>query len=254
MDAPSPSSLSQLQNPANDHYVASVYRADGSMAYSVDAEGYVTVYDYSVFSDVTRTIRHAAQIPNWSPATTLPAKASDLPIASSHTLDQVSATAFDETGRARFSIDASGAVVEMRYNGFGEVVGVLAYDAVMSPWNGSVACDIKAMTDWATGHASDADNRYEASVYGADGTKRYDVDARGYLTAYATNSFGELSSVTKHSNGVGSWSATSILPADGSLPVAADSAKDRTTVTISDALGREPNSRVSKAIRTKRAA
>jgi YD repeat-containing protein len=107
-----------------DRYSATVYQADGKVAYAVNAEGQVTRFGYNQFGEATQSVRHANVIGDWSQSRVL---SQNLPVAADPLRDRVSYTIFDQNGRARFSVDGEGYVRAKSYSAFGEVTQEVEY-------------------------------------------------------------------------------------------------------------------------------
>ncbi|HYD79908.1 MAG TPA: hypothetical protein VEC06_08865 [Paucimonas sp.] len=234
------------RNAAEDRYTAQIIGQNGRVAFSVDAQGYLTRYEYDFQGAVTGVQRYANAIANWSQDVTLPANPVSL-VTVDPAEDSFTATAYDAAGHARFRVDAEGNVTELRYSPFDEVVAEIRYATPIgtpeNPWGPSRAHDLAALEEWAETHAATAD-RYSATVYAKNGVALYTVDAKGHVVEYAQNNFGEITLTKRYWNSVTNWPQSPQLPESagelvqsGRLQV--NVSLDRWTFTVRDASGRE---------------
>ncbi len=175
-----------IQPSSTDSISYRSYDADGKLIDAVDGTGAVTAYRYDAAGNVIETISYANRInvgalvagsPIPQPVAD-PARDSDV-----HTV-------YDAANRAIFTMDATGAVVQLTYDGNGNVVRQIAY-ATPVPTNtpanaASIAQAVAAVADPSrdeeTTRIFDAANRVVFSVNGVGTITQSTYDDNGNLT------------------------------------------------------------------------
>ena len=167
-----------------------LYDDIGRKVADVDATGTLTEYSYDRGDRLTRTVVYANAVDvgvlvDGGGLPTNAALASIRPATSA--ADRQSWRAYDSAGRLAKSVDASGAVVELVYDGASRVVRSVAYATVIStsglgsaPAAGSIA------------PAANAADRVARSFYDSDGSLVGTLDSEGHLTENQYDAAGQL--------------------------------------------------------------
>lgn len=175
------------EDVSKDRRTQYVYDAGNRLHYSIDALGAVIGQEYDARGQVVKVTAYAEPFSGLVSAKFSPA---DSPA------DHTSRTIYDSAGRANYSINAEGAVTELRYDALGRVATTVSYAkpvAVQALTSESKPDDVAKMLLTQIDPAND---RVVHNVYDNDGHLRFVVDALGYVkeTRYdalgrATNSF-----------------------------------------------------------------
>ncbi|QQP98177.1 putative Ig domain-containing protein [Lysobacter enzymogenes] len=253
------SELALLRNDALDQITYNVYTAAGELRTTVDNSGTVVsyVYDRAGRMVVHKRYAHAAQFnptlrAKLTAGTASPQDVIDV-TAVDNAADRVAYTSYDGAGRARYSIDANGGVVETLYDAAGRVAGSRAYanavalDAVLKPQ--LVAGDsaaFAALRDRLAASADNARDSREYRIYDGAGRIAAAVDAAGYVAARDYDAAGNLIQERRQARAAALstalWSKLAAGTASlGELAAVAprDDSADSATRRVYDAAGRE---------------
>ncbi|WKB51634.1 LysM peptidoglycan-binding domain-containing protein [Eleftheria terrae] len=160
-----------------------------------------------------------------------------------HAHDRVSRNIYDKAGRLAKTIDATGSVVEYRYDGADRVVETVAYANRLTPaqlsaltaLTTSAGLDIPPTSPSAVPVADAANDRRTRYFFSDAGLALGTLDAEGYLTRNIYDDAGRLSRTVRHAT-----VTTEALRASGTLAEltpAADPANDTLTAYFHDAKG-----------------
>jgi len=212
----------------DDSYQA--YDKDGRLAYSVDADGYVTSYAYNAYGEQTAVTRYADPIDtsvlgnSWSAGQPLTLEQMEAVLVTSSS-DRTITTTYDAQGN-KLSVTQP-AITYTNSNGAtstGSPVTQYTYDAYGNVTSESVlvqGAPGQGAAIWATTH----------SYYDALGNKTMTVDPMGYVTTWSYDAFGDVTSTTAWATAI----STSGLVAGGPQPARplagnpATTGDDRTT-------------------------
>jgi len=208
-----------------------LYDADNRLAYTVDPDGDVTGYQRDGDGRVTATTQYATALT----ASQLLALSNDPSVSTLQAMltasgaDLTNTSVYDAAGRVVATIDASGAVVTMTYDGTGQVVSSRAYGQLLT---GSALAAFLANPNVATLPVSPSD-RVTHFFYDADGQEVATIDAAGHVTRYVYDNAGhEIETIAYATSVSGVFADASALMA--ALTV---SAQDRVTRTYYDGTG-----------------
>jgi YD repeat-containing protein len=202
------------------------YNKKDQLTYTVDGVGSITKMEYDAAGRLTRTTRYANRIIA-ADLSVLPVPATDLQIAAKIVAaagsDAVEARRYDKDGRMTYTVDGTGAVVKYIYDDSGNVAERLAYAnrIVLATWNPSTdpVPTVDAAHDQKTRTTYDSQNRAV-----------YTVDGAGAVTKRAYDGNGNLKTLTRYRNPIGS----TVEPSD----VLSDATIDRVTRFAYDAANR----------------
>lgn len=251
---------------ADDRVTRSFYDTRGELQYTVDAEGFITRFDYDGESRQTATVRFDTVInpttfAAFTDSTTL---ATIVALATGAAVTD--AVTYDNDGRVLTRTNAAGAtearVTSYVYNANGTLASAFeAYgtaDQVETRFTYDNAGRMLTRTDaagateaqvttWAYDglgdvvSVTDANNNISYSYYDHLGQVIATRDAEDYVTQLSYNAFGEVSSSTRRANKATNTAGVANFPV-----YTADAAKDATTYTYYDALGRVIRTRDSE--------
>jgi YD repeat-containing protein len=190
-----------LIDDANDQRQFRVYDAAGQVRYLIDAMGQVTETSYDPSGQMTGTIRYANAISmSGSLRTALESgTASVSDVAGALTPagnDQRALTLFDGAGRAAFSIDAAGVVVQRSFDGAGRVIQTRRYAQpieLISTLVDSVLDGSLTATSLGALLTADASrDRIQSSIYDGAGREVLRLDESGFLRELRYDDMGRL--------------------------------------------------------------
>ncbi|WP_415842170.1 Ig-like domain repeat protein, partial [Paracidovorax anthurii] len=185
-------------DPARDLTEHRIYDADNRVAATVNGAGDVVRFVYDGSGRVVQRTAYANRIDfaQWSPG--------NVPQPAASATDAVTRTVYDALGRARYTIDGTGAVTSQRYDANGNVTQRIRYakplDLAVQPLSARpdeaeignrVGALYDAQRDEHTRMRYDAAGRLILSADGAGGVSQYLYDKNGRLlqsTRYATPS------------------------------------------------------------------
>ncbi|QWF16421.1 putative Ig domain-containing protein [Lysobacter capsici] len=248
------------RNDALDQTEYRVYDDAGRVRLVMNGLGAVIAYGYDADGRVVEEKRYANPVAS---ANLAAAKAAILAnTASLATIvsyipagqDPVTYRVFDAAGRARYTIDAIGAVTELVLDGAGRTVGSRAYAktltlpaALLSKIRGgdkTAQADLAAQIATAA-LADDARDVRNYQVFDAAGRVRQSIDALGFVRTYGYDAAGRIVSEKQYSKAAALTAAlrTRLLagtatPAELDAVITATSAEDRNVERIYDAGGR----------------
>ncbi|WP_017462622.1 putative Ig domain-containing protein [Dyella ginsengisoli] len=229
------------------HYAYKAYNLDGELAYDVDANGYVTAYTYDAYGNQTGVTRYATAlntnaIGGWSAGQPLSAAQITGALTASGS-DRTINTTYDQANRKTSVVQSAITYVLAMGNNAGQgatdsPTTTYAYDAygnvvktsvLIQGAYGTVGQSNYSAETWATTY----------SYYNALNEKVMDVDPMGYVTTWAYNGAGQVTSTTEYANAIATSSLTTAtvpgLPAAGTVA----SGSDRTTTISYDSIGRK---------------
>ena len=236
---------------STDHVGRAVYDRKGQLAYSVDAEGYVTEYRYNKLGNMLKQIRYAAQYPVPDGATPASMAAMIGAPAGAATTEYK----YDSAGRLEEIVDPIGGRTFMTLDQAGRILTSTAaygtadastttwiYDAVGQILSTRVQVDGNAGNDLVTTNQYDAlgnvvkvnDARGFDSFfyYDALGRTTLQADAEKYVTKTTYTAFGEVESILRYENRANNTPSVAVLP------TVTPHAGDATTSFLYDRMGR----------------
>ncbi|MFA7601470.1 MAG: LysM peptidoglycan-binding domain-containing protein [Novosphingobium sp.] len=237
---------STLSTHARDQHSYTLYDGSGRVRASIDGEGNVTRFHYSVQGTLDQEIAGQKVTPNTAyTLATLPTpggqlettryyyNAAGLVTSRIRTLASGNLTAtysYDTKGRLTSSTDAAGHVANTSYDSLGRIVtdqddiGTIAGVYATTTYQYDTRGNLVKVTD-ALGNAG-------YNYYDERSRLVLAIDAEGYATRTAYNTFGEIASVTRYyskATGIGNVSVQ---------PTVTTHARDETTSFQRDLLGR----------------
>jgi YD repeat-containing protein len=183
-----------LGSNASNRIARTVYEANGRAAFSIDATGAVTAFTYDNVGNVIKQVGYATVYTTGGD----PSLSTMQSWATSHASDtgnRISRIVYDVRGRAAYTVDAEGYVVEHRYDAAGRLARDITYATVYSVSDGatreSLATLIGSLPSTAivTTYAYDADGL----VSDVTGDVATGVTA---TTHFAYNGFGDVTDKT----------------------------------------------------------
>lgn len=202
---PNESELASLRNDALDQITYNVYNAAGELRTTVDNAGTVVAYLYDRAGRVTlhKRYAHAAQFnptlrAKLTAGTASPQDVVDVTVVDNAT-DRVAYTSYDGAGRARYSVDANGGVVETSYDAAGRVAASRAYakaialdTSLKDQLNAGDGAAFVALRDRLASAADDARDLREYRVYDGAGRIAATVDGARYVATRGYDAAGHL--------------------------------------------------------------
>ena len=166
-----------------DRIEQTVYDRDGRSVYSIDSTGMVTDRVYDDNGNVTRTRTYSDLIApgiyqSVGDVQTALGTVRNGDLSQVQSTDRVTYAAYDARGRAVFSIDSVGDVVQNEYDGNGNITATTAF---ATRYTGS-ATDLGSLQTWVANNTNTAKDR--TTLYWYDGLNRvrFVQDAMGLLT------------------------------------------------------------------------
>lgn len=140
---------------------------------------------------------------------------------------------YDAVGRLKYTIDALGSVVQRLYDAEGRLTGSKSYTQRLagSPPNLSTTALSDAQIETAVAGFSNAADQLTQWVYDRDGRQVYAIDAEGGVSQSRYDAAGRVIETIRYATRrPGVWAA-------GTTPTV-DAARDQSTLTVYDAIGR----------------
>ncbi|WND82018.1 putative Ig domain-containing protein [Lysobacter capsici] len=244
---------------ARDLVTYQVFTVLGELRTTVDNSGTVIsyVYDAAGRQTVHKRYMHAAQLNPTIRAKLVAGTASPQDVIDvtpvDNATDLVDYTTYDSAGRAHFSVDAYGAVVELLYDAAGRTVGTRAYataitiDATLKAQ--LIAGDPLAeatLRSRTTAIANDARDLRSYQVYDSAGRVAATVDSAGYISTRSYDAAGRVIMERRHAQAATINAALWAKLATGTATVAdiaavavQNTSTDAVVRRIYDAAGRE---------------
>jgi YD repeat-containing protein len=179
----------------------SSYDTAGRLIKTVDALGYVTQFDYDGAGRAIAAKRYATAI-DTTVLSGIPAPADINPVASA--ADRVTRSFYDKDGKLLGQLDAEGFLTEYRYDAGGRLMETIAY-SVATPAAQRAQGTLSDLRP-----ASDTGAIHQYNLYDGKGLLAATVDGMGYLTEFAYDKNGNLTSKTRYGNVV-TYTASSTL-------------------------------------------
>ncbi|SEL71591.1 YD repeat-containing protein, partial [Roseateles sp. YR242] len=201
--------------------VSTVYDALNRPVLLTDATGALTYIEYDAEGRVLRTTKLATALDVTNPPQTAHGTVQELVDALRSGLDRVETNRYDADGRLRFTVNSTGAVVELRYDARGNVVERIAYAMPISSYTWDGESDPQVV-------ANDAVDQHIRTVYDELNRAQYVIDALGYVTQNEYDPAGHVVRQTVY--------ATATTGTDNLPPSVSD--KDRSTSFVYDNAGR----------------
>ncbi|WP_046655866.1 putative Ig domain-containing protein [Lysobacter capsici] len=236
-----------------------VHTAVGELRTTVDNAGTVIsyVYDAAGRQTVHKRYAQAAQLNPSLRAKLVAGTASPQDVIDvtpvDNATDLVDYTSYDSAGRAHFSVDAYGAVVELLYDAAGRTVGTRAYASAIT-----IDATLKAqliagdplaeatLRSRTTAIASDARDLRSYQVYDSAGRVAATVDSAGYISTRSYDAAGRVIVERRHAQAAtinaALWaklSAGTATVADIAAVAVQNTSTDAVVRRIYDAAGRE---------------
>lgn len=239
---------------AEDHITRYVYNARSELAYSIDATGSVTQYIYDANGQAIQTTRYANRI-NLTNPSLLPQVSTALDITTRlvvSSADEVVHTSYDQDGRARLQIDASGYVTELSYDNAGNVTARTRFaNALQGDFIAGQSPTIIALN--GTPPTSGAyiqvgvEDQTERTIYDAANRAIFSIDAGNYVTQYFYDNDGHVVKEVRYASAMEGVLASGEIPKiisdvndiDSDAYIFSAIEEDQTSRHIYDAAGRE---------------
>ncbi|MGC3997735.1 MAG: calcium-binding protein [Anaeromyxobacter sp.] len=205
-----------------------VYDGDGRLTWSVDGEGGVTQFQYDGNGNVIERRAYATRIDvsTWDRTITPtpPAIADDA-------RDLRIQTVYDLADRAKYTLDATGGVVELKYDANGNVLDRIAYARTIAA---STAATDAAITSALASVKNPVLDRHAYAVYDAANRRTWSIDGTGGASEAVYDGDGNVVEQRTYVNRVdlSSWDL-------GTVPaVVADDARDQRVQAVYDRANR----------------
>ncbi|WP_454056445.1 LysM peptidoglycan-binding domain-containing protein [Cupriavidus sp. Marseille-Q8015] len=213
------------------HVTSFVYDANGRLVYTIAANGTVKQSVYDAEGHVVRAVTYATPISLVSlPATpTLADISARIAVASA--TDGVTSSVFDATGRLRFTVDGTGAVVEYKYDPNGNVIERVAYAnrINLASWDGKA-------TPVVTADATH--DLHTRTVYDDINRPIYTIDASGIVTGTTWDELGNVIERITYATPVPANTAATAAAIKAAVALVANAAKDAHVRTEYDGANR----------------
>ncbi|HEV2817243.1 MAG TPA: LysM peptidoglycan-binding domain-containing protein, partial [Allosphingosinicella sp.] len=179
----------------NDRVSRSFYDNDGRLAYSMDAAGGFSKFEYDKGGRKVRELNYSKAVASGLRASGTLAEliASATATASDRRTDYV----YDARGYLRFSLNAMAAPTEYVYDGAGRVIRTVAYSGLITAASSYSLAYVQSQLV-STGLATSVYNRISRSVYDAAGQLAFAIDAAGAVTAFAYDNVGKVAKTTRY--------------------------------------------------------
>jgi YD repeat-containing protein len=173
---------------ANGQVCRYVYDAANRLQFKVDATGAVETYGYDAEGRRTATTVYANRISLTSPTVLGNAiSANDISARlSSSANDITTRTTYGKDGRAVFSLDGTGALLERVYDKNGNVIKSIAYTT-----RPTLSAYDLASVRTAANALPTTNNRITRAFYDAANRAAFSVDAEGYVSAFQYDQLGQ---------------------------------------------------------------
>ncbi|WP_211482750.1 hypothetical protein [Duganella sp. CF458] len=219
--------LSSVADANRDVRLRYAYDLDGRLQWSADATGAVTGYAYNNLGEVVRRTVYAARF--------APALGADFAAGinaaavagASAGLDDGTVRVYDKNGSLTWEMDATGGVIQYRYDGKGNQVEKIVYATRLDPTKYVTGSDIVAP-------AANAQDVHQYQVFDAAGQLSWSIDGMGGATNFTYDGEGNVVSRVTYATpiDISKWVV-------GSDPaVVSDPARDNVTRTVYDAARR----------------
>jgi YD repeat-containing protein len=207
--------------PTLDSTEHRVLDKDGRLAATVNGLGEVVRFSYDANGKVVERVAYANRVSlgSWTPGT-LPAPAAD----AAH--DQSARFVYDQLGRAIYTVDGTGAVVQQSYDGNGNVLERIAYASPIPVGTATTAAAIANAVAAIANPARDAHDRF---VYDRANRLTWHADGAGAVAQQVYDKNGNLLKQIQYATAI----AGSALPSSVTA-----TAGDRITDRIYDAANR----------------
>ncbi|MDQ0069692.1 YD repeat-containing protein [Variovorax boronicumulans] len=208
--------------PGQDSTEHRVLDKDGRLTATVNGLGEVVKFIYDANGKVVERLAFANRIAlaGWTPGTT-PNPASD----AAH--DQRVRFVYDALGRATYTVDGAGAVVQQSYDGNGNVVDRIAYATAIPVTTNATTAAIAAAVAAIANPARDAHDRF---VYDRANRLSWHADGAGAVTKQVYDNNGNLIKQIQYATAVSASASPSTVAA---------SSGDRITDRIYDKANRQ---------------
>ncbi|MDQ0016118.1 YD repeat-containing protein [Variovorax boronicumulans] len=185
-----------VASPGRDSTQHRVLDKDGRLTATVNGLGEVVKFVYDANGKVVERVAYANRIAlaGWAPGT------APNPVADA-THDQRVRFVYDPLGRATYTIDGTGAVVQQSYDGNGNVVDRIAYATTIPVSTTATTAAIAAAVAGIANPARDAHDRF---VYDHANRLSWHADGAGAVTKQVYDNNGNLIKQIQYATAVGS--------------------------------------------------
>ncbi|HYD79861.1 MAG TPA: polymorphic toxin-type HINT domain-containing protein [Paucimonas sp.] len=226
-------------NNAQDQYSGVLRNAAGEVTDRIDAEGRVVHLVYNRFGEVAAETVHAQRLTPLS-KTHLVLSAGDVDEIDAHAADRHVSLARDAAGNVIMEVDENGGIREYVYDRLGRRVLTIEHATPTTPRTEAnrvlSAADVQALT--ALGKTIVAADRYQASLYDADGRLSYTIDGKGAVKHFRYDSRGDRIVQVHYAKRLTTWPCQDVLTEADLLQVLqVDAANDRYEAQYQNALG-----------------
>ncbi|HWW08336.1 hypothetical protein, partial [Collimonas sp.] len=219
-----------IANGAQDVTELRRYDHDGRLTWTVDGTGAVTQNSYDANGNVVKRLAYATRL-SASNLAALKADAAALPTSVADAAhDRLTQIAYDALGRAIYTVDANGAVVEQHYDGNGNSIERITYTKTIP--TGQPAT-LAAIAQQLASTADPVHDGHVVNVY--DGANRliYTANAAGAVSQIV---YDNNNNVVRRTDYV--TALTAPLTATTNLAAVSSSSADQTTNYVYDAANR----------------
>jgi YD repeat-containing protein len=223
------------------HAVFTFYTVDGHVAGTVDASGIVTAYSYDANGNRTQVRQYAtpASTAGWIADGALTAALpTDLPVPSAAAADVISDTLYNANGQVVATIDATGVVTAMTYDGLGNVTSTTTYATSLTSQQIADLGTSPTLVALQADLTSAAGDRTQRTVYDTAGHVLATIDADGHVTVLTYDTVGDATSSTVYAIALTSAQLTGLGTAptlEALQAVLTPGSGDLTSLTIYDA-------------------
>ena len=174
---------------AKDQTVRYVYNGQSQLRFTIDAEGYITEFNYGEADDASGAVR---QTVTYVTAPSLNAYDYDsvkiaVAALASNAENRITRNIYNENLQLSFTISARGEVTQTLYDVDGRMKKTVAYGALYTAGDLPTA---GAMDTWAS--ANDADTRITRFYHNSRGELNFTLDAEGYVHETIYNESGQV--------------------------------------------------------------
>ncbi|MFC4314275.1 DUF6531 domain-containing protein, partial [Steroidobacter flavus] len=222
------------------------YDDAGRQIAQVDGDGSLVEFVYNRAGQRIKTIEYAALISSATPLVDGSNNPTNVALSTLRTAaggnaanDRITRNVYDVTGALVYTIDASGAVIENRYDGAGRLTDVIQYANRII-----IARTVDEVLPSAVTVTTHDDNRRTRYFHDADGLVIGALDGEGYLTEYSYDGAGNPIEQIRYANqsAVGVRATGTFADLKSSVgtdtETTIDSERDEVTYSYYDGLGR----------------
>lgn len=179
---------------AETRITRTVYGTDNRLAFTIDAEGYVTRNYYDAVGNLTKQVARATAYT--TPGDPAIATMTSWDAANVNSDDRTSRTFYDALSRPIYQVDAEGYATQNSYDLHGNVISSWRFASVYAVDDNTTVSQLTALI----GTPNPATDRQVVSLYDAAGNLVERNDASGTIWKYKYDAFGQVTEMVEEPN------------------------------------------------------